>query len=113
MECHFLTIWKLITGKLALKKSLGGPISIAQNFDNEFIGYKFWTLVALLSIMIGLINLLPIPALDGGHALCILYEVLSGRKLSDKFLQSTQKLGMILMLLLMLYALGNDIRKLL
>ncbi|CDG49664.1 RIP metalloprotease RseP [Cardinium endosymbiont of Bemisia tabaci] len=113
MQCHFLTIWKLMTGKLALKKSLGGPISIAQNFGNEFIGYKFWTLVALLSITIGLMNLLPIPALDGGHALCILYEVLSGRKLSDKFLQSTQKLGMILMLLLMLYALGNDIRKLL
>lgn len=113
MQCQFLAIWKLITGKLTLQKSLGGPISIAKNFGNEFIGYRFWMLVASLSITIGLINLLPIPALDGGHALLIVYEVLSGRKPSNSFLQNTQKLGMILILLLMIYAFSNDIRKLL
>ncbi len=113
MQGQFLAIWKLITGKLSLKKSLSGPIGIAQNFGNEFIGYRFWILVASLSIAIGLINLLPIPALDGGHALCILYEALSGRKPSDRFLQGAQKLGMAIILLLTLYGLGNDIRKLL
>lgn len=113
MQCQFLAIWKLITGKLSLQKSLGGPISIAENFGNEFIGSRFWMVVASLSTMIGLVNLLPIPALDGGHALLIVYEVLSGRKPSNSFLQNAQKLGMILILLLMLYAFSNDIRKLL
>lgn len=113
MQGQLLAIWKLTTGKLSLKKSLSGPIGIAQNFGDEFIGYRFWILVASLSIAIALINLLPIPALDGGHALCILYEGLSGRKPSDRFLQGAQKLGMIIILLLTLYGLGNDIRKLL
>ncbi|CAH2559978.1 Peptidase M50, putative membrane-associated zinc metallopeptidase family protein [Cardinium endosymbiont of Oedothorax gibbosus] len=112
MQGQFLAIWKLITGKLSLK-SLSGPIGIAQSFGDEFIGYRFWVLVASLSIAIALVNLLPIPALDGGHASCILYEALSGRKPSDRFLQGAQKLGMLLILLLMLYAFGNDIRKLL
>ncbi|WP_342265494.1 RIP metalloprotease RseP [Cardinium endosymbiont of Philonthus spinipes] len=113
MEGQCLSIWKLITGKLSVKKSLSGPIGIAQSFGNEFIGYRFWMLVAYLSIALGLANLLPIPALDGGHALCILYETLSGRKPSDRFLQIAQKLGMIFILLLTLYVLGNDISKLL
>ncbi|WP_419241363.1 RIP metalloprotease RseP [Cardinium endosymbiont of Nabis limbatus] len=113
IQTQFSAIWKLITGQLSLKKSLSGPIGIAQSFGNEFIGYRFWMLVATLSIVIGSVNLLPIPALDGGHALWILYEALSGRKPSDRFLQGAQKLGMILILLLALYALGNDIRKLL
>ncbi|TSJ80900.1 MAG: RIP metalloprotease RseP [Candidatus Cardinium sp.] len=113
MQAQFLAIWKLITGKLNLKNSLSGPIGIAQSFGNEFIGYRFWMLVASLSIAIAVINLLPIPALDGGHALCILYEAISGRKPSDRFLKTTQKLGMILILLLTFYALSNDIRKLL
>ena len=113
IEAQFLGIWKLITGKLDVKKSLSGPIGIAQSFGDEFIGYRFWMLVASLSIAIAIINLLPIPALDGGHAVCILYEALSGRKPSDRLLQSVQKLGMILILLLTLYVLSNDIRKLL
>lgn len=112
MQGQALTIWKLITGKLSVKKTLSGPIGIAQNFGDEFIGHKFWTLVAYLSIAIALANLLPIPALDGGHALCILYEAVSGRKLSDNFLQTIQKAGMIFIILLTLYAFSNDIRKL-
>ncbi|WP_243518166.1 MULTISPECIES: RIP metalloprotease RseP [unclassified Candidatus Cardinium] len=112
IQAQSLAIWKLITGKMSIKKSLSGPIGIAQNFGDKFIGYKFWTMVAYLSIGIALVNLLPIPALDGGHALCILYEALSGRKLSDRLLQRIQQLGMIFILLLTLYALGNDIRKL-
>jgi regulator of sigma E protease len=108
-----LAIWKLLTGKLSITKSLGGPISIVQIFSNEFIWDRFLELVALLSIVIGLTNLLPLPVLDGGHALFILYEMLSGRKPSDRFLKITQKWGMVILLLIMLYAFGNDIRKLL
>ncbi|ROT47701.1 RIP metalloprotease RseP [Candidatus Cardinium hertigii] len=108
-----LAIWKLLTGKLSITKSLGGPIRIVQIFSNEFIWDRFLELVALLSIVIGLTNLLPLPVLDGGHALFILYEMLSGRKPSDRFLKITQKWGMVILLLIMLYAFGNDIRKLL
>lgn len=113
IQVQALTIWKLVTGKISVKKSLSGPIGIAQNFGDEFIGSRFWTLVAYLSIAMSVVNLLPIPALDGGHALCILYEALSGRKPSARCLQNAQKLGMIFILLLTLYVFGNDIRKLL
>ncbi|AXI24389.1 RIP metalloprotease RseP [Cardinium endosymbiont of Sogatella furcifera] len=113
IQVQALTIWKLITGKISIKKSLSGPIGIAQNFGDEFIGSRFWTLIAYLSIAMSVVNLLPIPALDGGHALCIIYEALSGRKPSARFLQGIQKLGMIFILLLTIYVFSNDIRKLL
>lgn len=111
IQNNFLGIWKLITGKLSIKKSLGGPISIAQAFESKWIGHRFWQIIASLSIAIGLTNLLPLPALDGGHALFILYEIVIGRKLPDRFLQITQKIGMILLLLIILYVFSNDIRK--
>lgn len=108
-----LGIWKLITGKISVSKSLGGPISIAKSFGSEFIWSKFWLQVANLSIVIALMNLIPLPALDGGHALFILYEMLLRRKPSERFLQTAQKMGMILLLFIMVYAFGNDIRKIL
>ncbi len=112
MQEYLLGIWKLITGKLSVKKSLGGPISIAQAFGSEFVWWAFWKQVANFSIVIALTNLLPLPALDGGHALFVIYEMVSGRKPSDRFLAISQKLGMVVLLALMLYAFGNDIRKL-
>lgn len=112
IQCQFLGIWKLITGKIAFNKAVSGPVGMAQGFGDEFIGYRFWMLVASFSIMLGVANLLPIPALDGGHALFIVYEALSGRKLSHRFLENMQKLGMLLLLLLTLYVLINDMLKL-
>jgi len=113
MHHYYLGIWSLITGKLSVKKSLGGPISIATIFGNDFALLHFWKVVGYLSITIALTNLLPIPVLDGGHALVICCEWIFGRKPSDKFLKISYQIGMAFVLLLMVYAFGNDIRKLL
>jgi regulator of sigma E protease len=69
---------------------------------------RFWGMTALLSIVLAFMNILPIPALDGGHVLFTLYEIISGRKPSDKFMEYAQMAGMLLMLGLMAYALGLD-----
>ncbi|MBX9890272.1 MAG: RIP metalloprotease RseP [Amoebophilaceae bacterium] len=113
MHQYYLGIWGLVTGKLSMKKFVGGPISIATVFGNEFNGFRFWKLVGYFSITIALTNLLPIPVLDGGHSLFIIYECLFGRRPSDRFLAITHKFGVTLLVLLMVYAFGNDIRKLL
>ena len=68
----------------------------------------FLTILALLSVMLGVMNLLPIPALDGGHIVFVLYEMISGRKPSDRFMMVAQMVGMALLLLLMIIAFGND-----
>ena len=93
-------------------KSVGSFIAIGQVFPAEWDWYRFMTLLALLSIMLGVMNLLPIPALDGGHIVICLYEMVTGRKPGDKFLVAAQWLGMFLLLLLMLLAFGNDIGRL-
>ena len=69
-----------------------------------------WSLTAMLSIMLGVLNLLPIPALDGGHILFLLIEIITRRKPSDKVLEVAQTIGMILLIALMILAFGNDIR---
>ena len=73
--------------------------------------YKRQT-TALLSVMLGVLNLLPIPALDGGHAMFLVYEMVSGRKPSDKFMETVQVIGFIILLSLVIFANGNDIYKL-
>ncbi len=73
---------------------------------------RFWTLTGLLSLVLAFMNLLPIPALDGGHVMFLLFEMVSGRKPSDKFLEVAQKVGMVLLLALMVFIFGNDIFKL-
>ena len=72
----------------------------------------FWNLTAFLSVVLAIMNLLPIPALDGGHVLFLLYEVVTRRKPSEKFLEKAQMVGMVFLLLLMALAFGNDIVKL-
>ena len=93
-------------------KSVGSFISIGQVFPSTWDWYRFLNILALLSIMLGVMNLLPIPALDGGHIVFCLYEMLTGRKPSDRFLEAAQIIGMILLLLLMVLAFGNDIARL-
>ncbi len=94
-------------------KSVGSFIAIGQVFPSSWDWYSFLTILALLSIMLGVMNLLPIPALDGGHIVFTLYEMITGRKPSDKFLYAMQIVGMILIFGLMILAFGNDIGRLL
>ena len=91
---------------------VGGFIAIGNIFPAEWSWPAFWSITALLSIMLGFMNLLPIPALDGGHALFVLFEMLTGRKPSDKFLEYAQIVGFVLLMGLLLLANGNDIYKL-
>ena len=93
-------------------ESLGGFISIGKIFPGTWDWQAFWNLTAFLSIILAIMNILPIPALDGGHVLFLLYEMVSGRKPSDKFLEYAQIIGITLLLLLIVYANANDIVKL-
>jgi regulator of sigma E protease len=90
-------------------ESLGGFITIGSIFPGVWDWQRFWDLTAFLSIILAVMNILPIPALDGGHVLFLLFEVVTGKKPSDKFLEYAQIAGMILLLALLLYANGNDV----
>ena len=93
-------------------KSVGSFIAMGQIFPASWDWYRFINIVALLSIMLGVMNLLPIPALDGGHIVFTLYEMVTGRKPGEKFLEGAQIVGMILLFGLMILAFGNDIGRL-
>lgn len=92
-------------------KEIGGFAAIFNIFPNTWSWEAFWSITALLSIMLGVMNLLPIPALDGGHVMFLLYEIISGKKPSNKFLENAQMVGFILLISLLLFANGNDIYK--
>ncbi len=91
---------------------LGGFIAIGGIFPASWDWEKFWFLTAMLSVMLAVLNLLPIPGLDGGHVMFLLYEIVTGRQPSEKFLINAQTVGFILLLALILYVNGNDIFKL-
>jgi regulator of sigma E protease len=95
-----------------LYKEVGGFIAIGNIFPGEWNWMAFWNLTALLSIMLAVMNLLPIPGLDGGHALFTLWEIITRRKPSDKFLEVMQYIGLFLLLALLIYANGSDIVRL-
>ncbi len=95
-----------------LYKEVGGFLSIGSIFPDTWDWYSFWRITALLSIMLAVMNLLPIPGLDGGHALFTLWEIITRRKPSDKFLEVMQWIGLIILFALLIYANGNDIFKL-
>ncbi|MFK5959315.1 MAG: RIP metalloprotease RseP [Lutibacter sp.] len=92
--------------------SIGGFIAIGNIFPSTWSWQAFWSITAFLSIMLGFMNLLPIPALDGGHVMFTLYEMITGRKPNDKFLEYAQITGFVLLIALLLLANGNDIIKL-
>lgn len=102
---------KVISGVLSPKESLSGPIGIMQAFGAEWDWERFWQLTGVLSLVLAFMNLLPIPALDGGHVMFLSYEIISRRKPSDKFLETAQKVGMVLLLALMVFIFANDIIK--
>jgi len=93
-------------------ESLGGFITIGSIFPSVWDWQAFWNLTAFLSIILAVMNILPIPALDGGHVMFLLYEVVTGRKPSDKFLEYAQIVGMVILFSLLIFANGNDILKL-
>ena len=93
-------------------KSVGSFIAIGQVFPSTWDWYRFLSILALLSIMLGVMNLLPIPALDGGHIMFTLFEMITGRKPGDRFLMIMQMIGMVLLIGLMILAFGNDIARL-
>ena len=99
----------IFSPKVKAYESVGSFISIGNVFPNEWIWELFWKLTAMLSIMLAVINILPIPALDGGHVVFVLYEMIFRRKPSDKFLEYAQMAGLAILLGLMMLALGNDI----
>ncbi len=92
-------------------KQVGGFVAIGNLFGAQWDWQHFWEMTALLSIMLAFMNILPIPALDGGHVMFLLYEVITGKKPNEKFMEYAQYAGMILLLSLLLFANGNDIFK--
>lgn len=104
----------LFTSKeIKVNDSLGSVLSIGNSFSGDLSDWQgFWTMTAIFSIILAFMNILPIPALDGGHALFCIYEMITGRKPSDKFMEYAQIVGMVLLLGLMAYALGLDVFRL-
>lgn len=102
---------KMFTGEVSAK-NVSGPVGMAKIYGSEWNWTKFWSITGLISMILAFMNLLPIPALDGGHVVFLLYEMVSGRAPSDKFLENAQKVGMAILLVLMVFAIGNDILKL-
>lgn len=103
---------QMFKGRIKATESLGSVISITKLFDPSWSWERFWNITAMLSILLGFFNLLPIPALDGGYIMFLIYEMITGRKPSDKFMEYATLAGFIIMVSLMLFALGLDIKRL-
>jgi len=110
-ESYIKQIKILFTVKNA-HESIGSFISIGKAYGKVWDWHRFWGITAFLSIVLAIMNILPIPALDGGHVMFLLYEMITGRKPGEKFMEYAQIVGMVLLLSLMVFALGNDIFKL-
>jgi regulator of sigma E protease len=100
---------KIFRREISASKSLGSFITIGKVYGGFWDWDHFWSMTAMLSMVLAFMNLLPIPALDGGHAVILIYEIISGRKPSDRFLEITQQIGMVILLSLMVFAIGNDV----
>ncbi len=102
----------LFRPEVKASESLGGFITIGSIFAPTWNWVHFWTITAFLSIILAIMNILPIPALDGGHVMFLFYEIIAGRKPGDKFMEVAQTVGMVLLLGLILFAQFNDIMRL-
>jgi regulator of sigma E protease len=102
---------KVFKGEVKANKAFAGPVQIATMFGGHINWPKFWGLVGLLSMALALMNLLPIPVLDGGHAMFLIIEMIKGKPLSDKFMEKAQIVGFVILITLMVFVYGNDIFK--
>ncbi|MBQ6574193.1 MAG: RIP metalloprotease RseP [Bacteroidales bacterium] len=109
---YFKELKLIFSPKTEAYKSVGSFITIGNIFPGSWDWHSFWSITAFLSVMLAVLNILPIPALDGGHLVFTIYEMITGRKPSDKFLEYAQTVGMILLFGLMILAFGNDIFRL-
>ncbi|MEM9888766.1 MAG: site-2 protease family protein [Bacteroidota bacterium] len=100
---------KMFSGKINASDSLGGFGSIGSMFGSFWNWQNFWRMTAILSLILAFMNLLPIPALDGGHVMFLLYEIVTGRKPSDRFMEIATMIGFVLLISLVLYANGLDV----
>ncbi|MFN4121829.1 MAG: RIP metalloprotease RseP [Flavobacteriales bacterium] len=107
---NYVKQFKVVFTKEGSQK-LGGFGAIASQFDANWDWQRFWNITAFISIALAFMNILPIPALDGGHVVFLLYEMITGRKPSEKFLEKAQIIGMVLLLSLLIFANANDIIK--
>ena len=103
---------QMFRGKIKASDSLGSFLTIGAMFPDTWDWHQFWRMTAFLSLILGFINLLPIPALDGGHVMFLLWEVLTGKKPSDKVLEYSTMAGFVLLIALMVFALGLDVSRL-
>ena len=99
----------IVQPKTKMYEELGGFIAIGSIFPGDWNWEDFWLKTAFLSIILAVMNILPIPGLDGGHAIFTFWEMVTGRKVSDKVLEGAQYVGLVIILFLLLYANGNDI----
>jgi regulator of sigma E protease len=106
---NYLKSIKILFTQKNAYESVGGFITIGKIFPAVWDWYAFWSLTAFLSIMLAILNVLPIPALDGGHVMFLLYEMIFRRKPSDKFMEYAQIVGMVILFGLLIFANGNDI----
>ncbi|MTI30167.1 RIP metalloprotease RseP [Xanthovirga aplysinae] len=118
VDMAFETVWanakglgKIFSGEVSASKSISSPIGIAQMYGGTWDWNRFWYLTGVISMILAFMNFLPIPALDGGHVMFLTYEMISGRAPSDKFLEVAQKAGMVILLSIMVFAIGNDLFK--
>ncbi len=100
---------RIMSGDIPANKAVQGPIGIAKFYGGEWIWSRFWLFTALISLGLAFMNILPIPALDGGHVVLLILEMIIGRPLSDKAMERIQTVGMIILLSLMILIFGNDI----
>ena len=100
---------QMFSGKIKASESLGGFASITKLFPTTWDWEQFWRITGILSLILGFMNLLPIPALDGGYIMFLLWEVVTGKKVNDKVMEVATTIGMVLLLGLLLYANGLDI----
>ncbi len=109
---YFRQLGLIFSPETEAYKSVGGFITMGSIFPQSWNWMAFWNIVALLSIMIGVLNIMPIPALDGGHLLFIIYEMITGRAPSQKFMEVAQTVGFFIIISVVLLANGSDIIKL-
>ena len=111
LSSYMKQLKKIFNPETGAYKGVGGFAAIGGMFPDTWNWPAFWATTAFISIILAFMNILPIPALDGGHVMFLLYEMVTGRKPSDKFLEYAQMVGFFLLIALLLFANGNDLYK--